>query len=186
MHAFVQYILEKHRAWIVLAIVALLVAGVFLYAYQRITALSDRVTSLSENLASTTGALSKSLSELNSQTEGISQTLSSTTQDVAHATENISAVQNQVGGVEQKIGSISGTVSTLKKLSTIDPELLKKYSKVYFLNENYAPAHLSKISQDEVYSNSREEDFLTEAIPFLQNLLSAAKADNVTFYIESA
>jgi D-alanyl-D-alanine carboxypeptidase len=101
------------------------------------------------------------------------------------ANNSISAVQDQVGGVKQTVGSISGTVSTLQKLSTIDPELLKKYSKVYFLNENYTPAHMKAIPQEYVYSNSKQEQFLEEAQPYLLNLLNAAKKDGVALYVSS-
>src|SRR5690606_3830357 len=36
-------------------------------------------------------------------------------------------------------------IDTLEKLTTLDPELLKKYSKVYFLSENYNPPQLADI-----------------------------------------
>ena len=90
------------------------------------------------------------------QTVGLSNTLSNTQQ-------NIDAVKTQVGGVEKTVGSISGTVGVLQKLSQIDQELLMKYSKVYFMNENYTPSHLTDIPADYLYSALRSEQFLTEA-----------------------
>lgn len=137
-------------------------------------------------LASTTAALSRNtnqlsqnLADLRSKTVGLSDTISS-------AQQNIEDVKTQVGGVEQTVGSISGTVGTLQKLSQIDPELLKKYSKFYFLNENYAPARLIDIPADYTYSASRPEKFLAEAWPFLKELFEAAKADGVALYVKSA
>src|SRR3989344_9083528 len=38
---------------------------------------------------------------------------------------------------EQQIQAIQGTVYIVQKLQNTDKELLQKYSKVYFLNENY-------------------------------------------------
>ncbi len=178
--------MTKKHAWIALAAVGILLCGVFAYAYMRTVALDSRVLELSAQLASTSASLAENVALLNSQTEGIAKNLDSTKQDVAAATSNIYAVQNQVGGVEQTVGSISGTVSTLQKLSSIDPELLKKYSKVYFLNENYTPAHLSTIPQADVYSNTKSEEFLSEALPFLRSLLSAAKSNGITLYVDSA
>lgn len=182
----IRSLFGENRVWTVFVITASLVAAASGYAYVRISALNDRVTTLSEQLASTTATLAQNVSNLHSQTENISQTLTSTKKDIAAATSTIGAVQNQVGGVEQTVGSMSGTVSTLKKLATIDPELLKKYSKVYFLNENYTPAHLSLISQDYVYSNSKQVQFSSEALPFLQAMLSASKMAGVTTYVDSA
>ncbi|MDO8492079.1 MAG: M15 family metallopeptidase [bacterium] len=188
-----QEALPPKSLWLTLIVFAILTVGVFVYAFVRIYSLNERIASLSEDLASTTAVLygttdtlSKNLSDLNSQAVGISQTLTSTKQDVATANNNISAVKTQVGGVEQAVGSISGTVSTLQKLAAIDSELLKKYSKVYFLNENYTPAHLTLIPQGNVYSNTQQELFLAEAQSFLLKLLAAAKADGVTLYVKSS
>ncbi|HEY9584681.1 MAG TPA: M15 family metallopeptidase [Candidatus Paceibacterota bacterium] len=162
------------QLWVALSVVLIIVAGGFVYSYVKITALDKQVLSLSENLASTTATL-----------YGTAGSLSNAQNEIASAKSNIDEVKDKVGGVEQTVGSISGTVSTLQKLSTIDPELLKKYSKVYFLNENYTPAHLKIIPQEYVYSNTVQEQFLEEAWPFLQNLLTAAKADNVAIYVKS-
>lgn len=167
--------------WLVL--VGLL--AVVIYEYQQITDLQKRTESLSSELASTTAALSwntyqisQNITDLRTATLGLTNTLTYTQQ-------NIDAVKNQVGGVEQTVGSISGAVGNLQKLAAVDPELLKKYSKVYFMNENYVPAHLSQIPSDFVYSSTRTEQFLTEATPHLISLLSFAKASGVTLYVKS-
>jgi LAS superfamily LD-carboxypeptidase LdcB len=167
-------------------LVFIVLGGFLVYGFVRIFALTESVVSLTTELASTTEMLSQNdnrlllnLTDLRAQTSGLSNTLSNTQQ-------NIDAVKTQVGGVEQTVGSISGTVGTLQKLSQIDPELLKKYSKVYFMNENYTPAHLVDIPNDYLYSTLQTEQFLTEAWTFLRNLLETAKANGVTLYIKSA
>jgi len=170
-------------------IVFIALGGFFVYAFMRFSALTEQVKFLaaeSIKLASTTAALSQNtnqlsqnLADLRSETVGLSNTLSG-------AQKNIDAVKTQVGGVEQTVGSISGAVGALQKLSQIDPELLKKYSKFYFLNENYAPAHLMDIPADYIYSTSRSEQFLIEAWPFLKDLLDAAKANGIALYVKSA
>lgn len=161
---------------------ALIVMGGFGFAFYKIVALDEQLKTLSAQLASTNEKLygtAGQLSELSSTTQGISQTLSSTTEVVTSVSNNVNSVQQQVGGVQQQVGH-------LQKLSTIDPELLKKYSKVYFLNENYTPAHLSLIPQDLVYSNTKQEMFSQEALPFLERLMADAKAAGVNLYINSA
>lgn len=155
------------------------------YALFKLAELKRDVSNLSSSLASTTAVLventkvfSSGIAELKSQTSGLSNTLSNTQQ-------NIDDVKNKVGGVEQAVGSISGTVGNLQKLADIDPMLLKKYSKVYFTNENYVPAHLMTIPQNYLYSTTRFEEFLTEGWPFLKDLLDSAKASGVDIFVES-
>jgi len=166
--------------------VFVLLGGLLIYGFTEVSTLTKRVDLLTSDLASTTMALSETtvelsgnLTDLRAQTVGLSDTLSSTQQ-------NINDVKTQVGGVEQTVGSISGTVGDLQKLSQIDPELLKKYSKVFFMNENYVPAHLVTIPTDNLYSVSDSQQFLTEAWPFLQSMLAAAESDGVTLYVKSA
>lgn len=159
--------------------------GISVYEFMEISNLKVRTESLSAELASTTDALSwntyqisQNITDLRTKTLGLSDTLSS-------AQKSIDAVKSQVGGVEQTVGSISGTVGTLQKLADVDPEILKKYSKVYFVNENYTPAHLTQVPSDFVYSSTRQEQFMTEATPYLISLLSFAKASGVTIYVKS-
>ncbi len=45
--------------------------------------------------------------------------------------------QQKNNNLQKDFENITSTVSSLEKLSTTDPELLRKYSKVYFLNEHY-------------------------------------------------
>lgn len=123
-------------------------------------------------------ALTRSTSDLHVKTTSLSNTLSTTE-------EGLSAVSQKVGGVEQKVGTISGTVGKLEKLSEVDPQLLKKYSKVYFMNENYTPAHLTTLPPEYSYSTTRQEQFIVEAWPYLRSMIGAAKADGVDLYVKS-
>ncbi len=170
---------------IVTILVLIILSVVTIYEYRKIIALEKRTESLASELASTTAALSwntyqisQNITDLRTATLGLANTLSYTQQ-------NIDAVKNQVGGVEQTVGSISGAVGNLQKLAAVDPEILKKYSKVYFMNENYVPAHLAQIPPDFVYSSTRPEQFLSEASPYLISLLSFAKASGISLYVKS-
>jgi LAS superfamily LD-carboxypeptidase LdcB len=167
-------------------IVFVVLAGGLAYEFRQIAALQTEVGSLGNALSTTnqilaanTNQLSQKVTDLSTQTTGISSTLSTTQQ-------NIDAVKNQVGGVEQTVGTISGTVGNLQKLAAVDPEILKKYSKIYFTNENYVPAHLASVPTEYVYSTTRKEQFLTEASPYLISLLYSAKSNGVNLYVKSA
>ena len=181
MHIHHQKIIT--RVLTILLFLMLIAAAI--YEYKEISDLQKQTNSLASELASTTAALSwntyqisQNITDLRTATLGLTNTLTYTQQ-------NIDAVKNQVGGVEQTVGSISGAVGNLQKLAAVDPELLKKYSKVYFMNENYVPAHLTLIPNDFVYSATRSEQFLSEASPHLISLLSFAKASGISLYVKS-
>lgn len=85
-----------------------------------------------------------------------------------------------------QISEIQGTVGILDKLSRTDPELLNKYSKVYFLNENYTPETLVKISPGYTYNPESDYFFYSKIWPFLQGLMQAANSENIDIKIVSA
>mgnify|MGYP001560880648 FL=1 len=163
-----------------IAVVGGLFAG---YTIWRITSLSGEVDRLTLELASTTAVLSektdlltKNLSDLDQKIVGVSHSVVSTDQ----------AVQSRIGGFEEKVGEISGTVNTLEKLSKTDPELLQKYSKVYFLNEHYVPERLTEISSEYLYSDRSPGQIHEKVWPYLEKLLVEAKVEGVKIYVKSA
>ena len=93
---------------------------------------------------------------------------------------------DQVNQLSAQVGNIQGAVSDLQKLSQIDPELLKKYSKVYFLSENYIPAFLIKIDPKYTYDQKSDYFFNSKTWPFLLDLLTAAGNANIDIKINSA
>lgn len=92
--------------------------------------------------------------------------------------QNSSYIQNQ-------IQDITSTVGQLKKLSQTDVELLKKYSKVYFLNENYIPKNLIPI--DAQYLNNKNKNILIvqDIYPKLKKMLDDARLENIDLQILS-
>lgn len=85
-----------------------------------------------------------------------------------------------------QVNNIVSKVKTLDKLSKTDPELLQKYSKIYFLNENYTPENLSKIDPIFVFNKERGEEILNEVKPYLDNLLKTASSSGNQIQIVSA
>jgi zinc D-Ala-D-Ala carboxypeptidase len=91
-----------------------------------------------------------------------------------------------ISSFKGQIDSIAGTVGTLAKLAQTDEELLKKYSKVYFLNENYIPAKLTEI--DEAYLNKGATNTMihTQVWPNLEKLLNEASRNDIDLTVASA
>jgi LAS superfamily LD-carboxypeptidase LdcB len=88
---------------------------------------------------------------------------------------------------EDQIQEITGTVDMLDKLSKIDPELLAKYSKIYFLNEHYVPEKVRPIDSGFVKNNDGMPEYIHARVePFLEDLLEDAKDDSIDLLIKSA
>ena len=67
-----------------------------------------------------------------------------------------------------------------------DPELLQKYSKVYFLNEHYVPGELDEINSEFIHDKSRPFLIHAKVKPFLENLMRQANNSGIKLRILSA
>lgn len=137
---------------------------------------------------------------MESQNAGLEQTLKlakenllRTQEELVSAEEGKTALAESLASEEGKnkvfesqIREISATVNTLQKLSETDPELLKKYSKIYFLSENYSPAQLSAVDPKYLYNKNKSQLFLSGALPYLVAMLESARRDGVTLEVMSA
>jgi len=72
--------------------------------------------------------------------------------------EALTAEQERLRRLGEQVGEITGAIGTLEKLAELEPELLQKYSKVYFLNEHYSPERLKNISAELLYFEDRPEE----------------------------
>ncbi|MGB9726743.1 MAG: M15 family metallopeptidase [Minisyncoccia bacterium] len=88
----------------------------------------------------------------------------------------IQSFYNDLEGLKQNVNNII-------KLRNLDEELLKKYSKIYFLNENYVPKSLLPIDPQYV-SNSEEQYIHGNVMPFLYSLLENAKKDGIDLKVK--
>ena len=154
-----------------------LVCGASWYGYTRLTILSEQITQLSTKLdtrlASTTALLQGNIAEATTSFGNALQ-------------QEKQIVQEQLGGVKSQVGAITGTVTDLQKLSKIDPELLSKYSKVFFLSDTYAPARLVDIPTAYSYSEKKQSQIIPEVLPYLGKMLEQAKTDGIALYVDSA
>lgn len=88
--------------------------------------------------------------------------------------------------IQQQLGVVSNTVTSLDKLSKSDAQLLKKYSKVYFLNEHYSPVQVIDIPSIYGFNKSTTYQIHSQVSPFLGQLLAAAKSDGKDLLVGSA
>lgn len=168
-HPFARFL--KHQEPLVIALLIMAVIGLSVGGYE--------YYSLRQNLVENTASYEKQISDLQTNLDNADHQNSVLAGQLADALATNNSFQGQ-------ILSISDTVGTLQKLSQTDPELLKKYSKVSFLNENYVPASLTFISNQFVYNKSKPEQFLTQAWPHLYTLLTAASSTGLHLEVISA
>ncbi|MEX0690152.1 MAG: M15 family metallopeptidase [Candidatus Paceibacterota bacterium] len=99
--------------------------------------------------------------------------------------ETLKYEQNRNDEFRDKIIEIQGTLGDLERLSETDPELLKKYSKVFFLSEHYTPSDLRDIPPEYLYVKDEPEEIHTEVFPHLEDMILNAEIDDVFLYIVS-
>lgn len=119
------------------------------------------------------------LSSTQRRVYALQNNLDSTSQNLAIEKENNTNFQNQ-------IETITGTVGVLEKLSKTDTELLKKYSKIYFLNENYVPEKLTYIVPVYLLEKTRQMQIHGDVWPYLQNMMENASSSGNVLLIASA
>lgn len=94
--------------------------------------------------------------------------------------------RGEVTALGEQVGSISSTVGTLEKLSKIDPELLKKYSKVFFLSEHYVPKSLSDIDPQYAFETGKVLRVHTEIKSRLEAMLRTMNNQGIETKVASA
>src|SRR3989344_339911 len=114
--------------------------------------------------------LYKNFKELNLTKIELANTKSNLAQSEANAkklSEDLDTERYLNSTFSRQISEIAGTVGKLDQLSKTDKKLLQKYSKVYFLNENYVPENLTDILPDYLYDKSKQTKMHAKVLPFL-------------------
>ncbi|MBU1046721.1 M15 family metallopeptidase [Patescibacteria group bacterium] len=172
--------------WVMLTILVLLVSIIGILAWlgnNHINSLNKKIELLSSNITLLETTSASTTAELK---ESITQTHSDLSIALNKEKQNVGEIEELLGTVKKQNEEISGTVTTLQKLSDIDPELLQKYSKVFFLSEHYAPARMTEIPDDYEYFESKFSKLESQAYPYLENMLKASTADDLEIYVYSA
>ena len=94
--------------------------------------------------------------------------------------------QEKNNSLTNQVNEVTNTVGALSKLSKTDPELLKKYSKVYFLNEHYVPISLSDVGVSFRSAKSNNYQIHSNVLPYLEKMITASNADGVALLVQSA
>lgn len=128
---------------------------------------------------------SQDLAARTQEADALTASLASTTHALIATQDELTAEQQKNRTFSAQISQISGTVGQLDTLAHTDPQLLAKYSKIYFLNENYVPASLAAIDSKYLYDSSRKIQLLAPIQSHFYQMLDAAQAQGVDLLVAS-
>lgn len=179
--------------FILLAIIAVGLIGYLSYQNYRLRqekwVLGDELAKTRQDFSSTTQGLVINI-------DALKQLLAATQADKASAEQDILRQKELVASMDAQVQFMSDTLGTYKKIVSTDRELLAKYSKIYFLNENYTPKFSTNIPASYTFTpktiqrpNGGPADtkmISTDVWPFLQKMLDDAYATSTDLKIISA
>ena len=142
------------------------------YGYYRLAVLSSYIASLEERFATTTVSLEQNIEQ--------------TEETLSKVQAERDSLRRQLGDFEGEVNELTLSLSDLERLSRTDPELLQKYSKVYFLNEHYVPPRLVEIPERHKYDEGSDQQVHAEVWPFLEDLLKDVRSSGEEVFIFSS
>lgn len=164
----------------VLAILMILSAAVLIIGYA-----TARYYSLAQELIETRNEFASTMLDFAGQIKILQTDLAYANKENSDLNDKLQAEKTRNDGFENQIGDIKTKVGVLDKLSKTDPQLLQKYSKIYFLNEHYAPASLIDIESSYLYDAKESERINANVWPYLKNLLEEATSADLNLQILS-
>lgn len=155
----------SHRRFIAFIVIIVLLLGALGYGLYRYRALARQ-----------SAAQQVAIAGLRSTIQELEGNISLTEYERDRLTTALQDTEQKADELQTQTTELKTTVGTLQKLTTIDPELLKKYSKVYFLNEHYTPSALADIDAQYISGTGRKLQIDEQVWPHLQKLLEDANA----------
>ncbi len=143
---------------------------------------SAKITTLKDQKETLIGQVN----DLNNTINQIEEDLTATESERDNFEKKYKREKNRMDELDSQISDIQDTAETLQKLEATDDELLMKYSKIYFLNENYAPESLEQIDSQYAYNPNENYLFYADILPFLEDMLKDAQDDDINLKIVSA
>jgi D-alanyl-D-alanine carboxypeptidase len=174
--------ISERQLLLILILLVLLVGGFAVWQQNQLE--SELIAQGAAYTASTTQLqqenqdLEAQLSSVREKVVSLNDELEDTEEDLEDERERNDELQDRVEEVTDSVGNLQNTVAT-------EPELLKKYSRTFFLNENYRPENLAQI--DDQYLADDESLTIDERIwPYLEDLLEDADDEGLDLLVTSA
>ena len=131
-------------------------------------------------------ALEERVGELSASTTLLENELLQKKTDYFELLERLSKFETDNIAMQEQVKQMGSELGIYDKLSKTDKELLQKYSKVYFLNENYIPSSLATITPELLLTQNRPQLIHSGVLPELTALLQSASSSNESLLVVSA
>lgn len=141
-----------------------------------------KITTTEEKLS----AMETTNLQLASELANTKTTLETTIDEFEVLQEDYADLEENYNDYVDEYGDAIEQAKDLAKLATIDKEVLLKYSKASFLNENYTPRRIREIDTDYILTGRQTQFFADQALPFLEEMLEEAADDGIDLKIVSA
>lgn len=161
---------------IIVAVIFLILAAFFSYQYFRIYKSFINLQNESQNLKT-------QLQDLNQKYTDTISLVESKEKDRQSIVESLNQIGLDYNNLMQKYDNAAGEVLSLKRTVEIDDELLKKYSKFYFLNENYIPKDLVNISPN--FTNNKDIQLIPMTKFRLEQMILVASSSGAKIVVNS-
>ena len=174
--------------WSILGAILILLLVLMVYGYTSISSLKKERVALEGELQgarTTIGERDAKLAEHEATLAEIREAYARSEEEGDALSKELTEEKNRNEEFEEQIEDITGTVGKLDKLSKLDPELLMKYSKVYFLNEHYVPGEVKEIPEVFRFKKQEPEHIDAQVAPYLLDLLEEAKEDGIELLVAS-
>lgn len=146
----------------------------------------EHMAAVSADLEAANASAQERIAVLEQTLEETAQQLQDTLDRNERLEEELEEEEERNEEFAEQIEKITGTVGQLDKLSKTDRELLQKYSKVYFLNENYIPEKVVKIEDQYVYNESSTKYIHAQVEEYLYDMIDDANDDDIELWVISA
>ncbi len=171
-------VFAKYHVFITMGVVLLVVIIIGYGEYRRID-LVRQINLQDQKLASTMAAF---ISDIN----GIQDKITSIVDQNNLLNSTVQTQIDQTSALSDQFSQVNDTAIALDKLSKVDTQLLQKYSKVYFLNENYKPSSISDIPSQYGYDKTVDYQILEGVEPFLDKMFEKASDAGIDLKVISA
>jgi LAS superfamily LD-carboxypeptidase LdcB len=118
--------------------------------------------------------------------EAMSRELQNTILERDDLAQKLAEEKSRMDELAAQVAYITRAVGLIEKIQKTDEELLQKYSRVYFLNENYVPENLKQIDKTYLWNEDKDQQVLAQVMPFLKGLMQEALSNGIDIKIISA
>jgi LAS superfamily LD-carboxypeptidase LdcB len=174
---------------IIPAVIIVVLAGLLgaeVWRYRSLVRQLSQATIVADTLRGEQIKQEQKITALEASTTLLSSALASSSAEKIELESRLGIVVSDNSSLAQRVVATQNQIAVLDKLRFTDKELLVKYSKVFFLNENYVPSALATITPALAYDGKKELRIHADVKPFLERMMADARASGHPLALVSA